>query len=97
MRDGGHEVVNEVRFNVIARGRPGNFGVPQWVRDQLGIGDDERLHLTIDGDLFPWEGDITLGSREQVYAVHREPHTEGLRKIAPYQPLTVVATLPKVR
>lgn len=83
-----------IKFSVTAHGRPGNFSIPRRVMHQLGIGDDEPIHLVVDGDSLHWEGTISMRSGEQVYAHVDEPATYGLRAIRPYQHLTVTASRP---
>ncbi len=83
-----------IRFSRSAHGRPGNFTVPRRVLHQLEIGQDEPIHLVVDGDSFHWEGTVTLASGEQVYAHADEPQTHALRDIRPHQRLTIVASRP---
>ena len=83
-----------IKFSVIAHKKPGNFSVPRRVLHQLEIGQDEPIHLVVEGDGVRWEGTIELRSGEQVYSRRDEPHTYGLLGIRPYQTLTVTASRP---
>jgi hypothetical protein len=84
-----------IKFSVMAHKRQGNFTVPRRVLHQLEIGQDEPIHLVVDGDGIHWEGTIELRSGEQVYSRRDEPQTYGLHKIRPYQQLTITASRPK--
>ena len=61
---------------------------------QLGIGQDEAIHLVVAGDGFHWEGTTSLASGEEIYHRRRDPSTFGLEKIRPHQHLVIAASKP---
>ena len=83
-----------IRFTRIAHAKAGHFTVPRSVLHQLEIGQDEAIHLVIDGDGFHWEGTVAMASGEEVYAKEDETDTHGLRAIKPRQKLTILASKP---
>jgi hypothetical protein len=74
--------------------RTGHFSVPRAVLHQLGIGQDEPIHLVVDGDAFHWEGTVKMASGEEIYPHADQPHTHGLNGIRPYQRLILDASRP---